>query len=202
MNRKEDIEWTHIWNVNCNDVDKKRILLVGDSICSGYYDTVYERLKDDFYVDKLATSRSIASKMYEDQLCSLLEDLPYDYISLNNGLHAFGLTTEEYKAAYEKILRLLEQRVFLVKSTPILRKDTLDGYREDRNPIVLERNRVVDELASQYGLEVCDLYTCVDGKPELFSADGIHYTKEGFALLGNYLADFIKRTVEKNEGEI
>lgn len=190
---REDIEWTRSWCTDCNDSTKPRILLIGDSICDGYYDTVFERLNSMYAVDKLVSSRSVESEVYKKQLELFLNDFKYDLISFNNGLHGFHLSKDEYSRAYEKILHMFgNAKVILTLSTPIMQADNLKCYNEKDNRIVIERNESVRSIGVKYGLPVCDLYSAVNKISEIRAADGVHYMEEGYKILGNTLAEFIE----------
>lgn len=56
-------------------------------------------------MDKLVSSRSIESEIYKNQLKLFLNDFNYEIISFNNGLHGFHLSAEDYKTAYEYMLK-------------------------------------------------------------------------------------------------
>ncbi len=191
---KEKTEWTRVWCVNCRDTEKKRILLIGDSVCDGYYDTVLDCMKENYNVDKLVTSRALDSEVFFAQLETILKDSTYHLISFNNGLHGFHLDAENYRDSYNRAMDLLKvYNVVILKTTPLTVPDDTENYGEE-NETVKERNRIAEHIAAERGLRVLDLYSYVFGNAEIRLPDGFHYTEQGYQLIGKYVADFLLHT--------
>ena len=164
---KEKTEWTRVWCVNCRDTEKKRILLIGDSVCDGYYDTVLDCMKENYNVDKLVTSRALDSEVFFAQLETILKDSTYHLISFNNGLHGFHLDAENYRDSYNRAMDLLKvYNVVILKTTPLTVPDDTENYGEE-NETVKERNRIAEHIAAERGLRVLDLYSYVFGNAEI-----------------------------------
>ena len=53
---RENIEWCDIWIPFATKIDKPRVLLVGDSITKGYYNSVIKDLKGKVYCAKFAST--------------------------------------------------------------------------------------------------------------------------------------------------
>ena len=191
---KENTEWTRVWWVNCRDTEKKRILLTGDSVCDGYYDTVSDCMKENYNVDKLVTSRALDSEVFFAQLETVLKDSTYHLISFNNGLHGFHLDAENYRNGYNRAMDLLKAyNVVILKTTPLTLPDDTENYGEE-NETVKERNQIAEHIAAERGLRLMDLYSYEFGNAEIRRPDGFHYTEQGYRIIGKYVADFLLHT--------
>lgn len=189
---KENIEWSNLWCSNCND-SKPRILLIGDSICEGYYEYVNEALCKDYNVDRLATSRTISTDYYKAQLRMVLGDNRYALISFNNGLHGIDLPCSEYRKAVGECLDMMtDSKVILLTSTPITKRGE-KNVLDELNNVVTERNKAVFEIARERALETCDLYNFVVNKTDIRSDDGYHYTKEGYRDIAEKLVQSLRK---------
>ena len=194
MNLK-DYEWAQMgWEKAENPV--RRVLLIGDSITGGYWDTVRGMAEDGMCVDKYITSKAINDPTYLRELEYFLSyGFKYDVVHFNNGLHGGGTSTE-YAAHYEGILKYIlnatNAKVVLALSTPT-REISSAEYTESNNAVI-EYNEAVCRIAEKYGSAVNDLYTTADGLSE-FCTDGIHYTQEGYQILGEQVFGFIKGAV-------
>jgi lysophospholipase L1-like esterase len=196
MSVLEDYEWTNIWWDKPSNKEK-RILLVGDSITNGYREFAKRVKGDAVYIDMYATSRAIDNKCFLKELFYILNDneLEYNIIHFNNGLHGFHLTVESYKEHYEyTVNKLIETKpnakIILANSTPITVLGDVNKL-DEKNQIVIERNRVVSEIAQKYNLQLNDLYNLVVDNTLIRVDDGFHYNAEGYKCLGNYVANLI-----------
>ena len=191
----ETIEWTNLWIEERGNREKRRVLLVGDSIVNGARSFVREAVGDGVLVDAMTTAHALDDPSYLTELSYMLGLCEYDLIHFNNGLHGFHLTVKDYEARYRETLRFLMERfprekLVLALSTPITVKAD-PGTPDPKNRVVEERNRVVKILAEEKGLALNDLYTPLLGRPELRSADGYHYLEEGYRLIGGEIARFL-----------
>jgi len=191
----ETYEWSHFWWER-SEVKEGRLLISGDSICHGYTDIVRSRMQP-IPVDSLSTSFSLDNPGLIQQLSLFLENtgLKYSAIHFNNGLHGKHITTEQYKELYTKTAEYLVKhangaRIILALSTPVTENDKIH-YQKFNNDVI-ERNDVVNEIAKNYGLEVDDLYSVVDGKAEIQTGDGYHFLREGYELLSDAVCSYIK----------
>ena len=106
---KEQFEWIHSW---CDETalnDLPRVLLVGDSITDGYQAKVRELLKGVCYVDYIATSYAVDSKMYNLLVGAFVADSKYDLIHFNHGLHGIHISKKSYKSRMKKLLSKIEK---------------------------------------------------------------------------------------------
>lgn len=194
---RENIEWCDIWVTNAQSDDKPRILLIGDSILIGYYNSVRDNLEGDAYCARFATSACVADPAFHQQLELMLSQYEYSVIHFNNGLHGIGYTEEEYLAGYEKAIQLIkkttpESKLVLVLSTP-LQSTSEKNYL---NPRIDERNRIVTNLAKKYGASVNDLNSISKDHPEYYK-DPYHYNAEAIELQGKQVVETIENLINR-----
>ena len=189
MPKRERYEWCNFWWDEDTLNDSPRILLVGDSITSGYRPFVTNLVSPDLRVDMLATSKAVDNPalLRELDYITSWHSYAYETIHFNNGIHGKHLSTEDYAKWYEcTLLHLLqgypEVRLILAHSTPTA----------DNDEMVVERNLSVTTLAAKYGLEIDDLYTPMIGRSELYYDDGVHFTDEGRKLQAKIVADAVR----------
>ena len=186
---KETYEWIHSWCDEAGKHDLPRVLLVGDSITHSYQNEVRELLKGKVYVDYVATSYAIDTKMFATLIDAFYKDDKYDLVHFNNGLHGEFINTRTYAAKLKKIVgKMTNSKVVLVTSTVVN-----EGENKIRHPrwhkIVEARNAAVNAIAKEKGYTVDDLYTVSLGiKKEDRLADGTHYDKGGVKILAEAVA--------------
>ena len=195
---KEWSEWITSWCSCAPQSDKPRVLLVGDSITQGYQTEVRKSLDGVAYVDHIATSYAIDSKIYNTLIENFAADSDYAIVHFNHGLHGIHISARTYKSRMKKLLGKLGK-----KSKIILANTTLvyeDGNRKRHAKWmkrVHERNEVVKELCAEYGYALDDLYsvslaidkTCRD-------EDGTHYLAAGYQTLASSVVESIKNAIK------
>ena len=191
--KREDIEWTQLWIPSLSKSDLPRVLLVGDSICNAYYESVAQQLAGKAYVAKLATSASLGDPAQLDQLTFLLKNYKFDVIHFNNGLHGFDYTEEQYKNDIPKLLDLFKKyapksKLIWALSTPMRKPAPNVAQFHPENPRVTARNKIVAEVAAKEGIPVNDLNSLVKDHPEYWSNDGVHFKPEGQAVEAKQVA--------------
>ena len=185
----------------------KTVVLIGDSIRMGYENTVRQTLRG------LAEVRSPEDNGGNsgNVLCHLEEwvtALRPHVVHVNCGLHdlktEFGQTQravplDEYSGNVKRILSLLKAGtdavVLWASTTPV--NETLhhknkpfDRFERD----VAAYNSAAAEAAGELGVPINDLYSCINriGPDRYLTSDGVHFTQEGYELLGAAVAAFIK----------
>ena len=196
---KEQFEWIHSWCDETLQDDLPRVLLVGDSITRNYQEKVRELLKGVCYVDYIATSYAIDTKMYNQLIYTFMTDSKYALIHFNHGLHGVHLSKKSYKSRMVKLLSKLDKdvKLILATSTIVYREGNkrLDGAWMKR---VRERNAAVQEIAEEKGCGVDDLYTVSASIPKEYRyVDGTHYLKGGNAMLAEMVAECIRKELKK-----
>jgi hypothetical protein len=200
---REDIEWTNLWIPYLSKpADLPRVLLVGDSICSAYYDGVAKELEGKAYAAKLATSASLGDPALLDQLRFVLGNYKFDAIHFNNGLHGFGYTEEQYRDAIPKLLALFKElapnaKVVWATSTPMREPAPNLQTISPKTQRVIARNQIVVDVAKKEGIPVDDLYALVVDHPEYWIDDGTHFKPEGQAVEAKQVAKHILEALAK-----
>ena len=193
---KEQFEWIHSWCDEAANDDLPRVLLVGDSIVDGYQAKVRELLHGVCYVDFIATSYGIDTKMYATLLLAFMTDSKYALIHFNNGLHGVHITKRTYQSRLEKLLTKVEKRskILLATSTVYYKA----GNKRLNTPWmkkVKERNDAMHALAEKKGYGVDDLFFVSTEIPkENRLEDGVHYTPQGY----NMLAEAVAKSIGEN----
>ena len=170
-----------------------------DSITHNYQEKVRELLKGVCYVDYISTSYAIDAKMYNQVVSTFISDSEYALIHFNHGLHGIHLSKKSYKSRMNKLLSKIDKEVKLIlaTSTIVYREGNkrLDGAWMKR---VRERNEAVQEIATENGYSVDDLYTVSVSIPKEYRyVDGTHYLPEGYAMLAKTVAECICMELKK-----
>ena len=178
----ETYEWDDIWFDHAPDTDKPRILLVGDSISKGYRTPAIKELNDSYHTDNWATSMAVDNPAFLKQLdLILMQAKGYKLIHMNNGLHGWHLSTEEYKKHYEAIIRhILENypqlKLVLALTTPVRIQETKELH--------------------QYTLPINDLYNSELIKSADTYTDTVHQNEEGYNILAKMVNNKIKEVLK------
>ncbi|NUP98464.1 MAG: SGNH/GDSL hydrolase family protein [Armatimonadetes bacterium] len=196
---RENIEWANFWFENTNDQKLPRVLLLGDSITWQYRPLVAERLKGIANVDALATSKAISDPAFLKEVAYATADYPHAVIHLNNGLHGWQVTPEEYEAGLRALLAQLraacpESRLVWASSTPVASKAEGVKLDEGANAVIVARNAIAQRVAEELGLPVNDLYAVVLGELEQLTArkGDLHYNERGKTLQAEAVVQVIK----------
>jgi lysophospholipase L1-like esterase len=187
MTQLERYEWCDFWWEEATSQDKKRVLLIGDSITRGYRPQVNKLLQGIAYVDMLATSKAVDNPCLLREMDYILNhrgDFIYQVIHINNGLHGFHLSAAEYEHHYDQVIGyLLEHshgaKVVVALTTPKTKEGEPAQLDAAINDKVIERNKAAERLAAKYKLELNDLYAQMLGKSDYRVADGYHYNSHG-----------------------
>jgi hypothetical protein len=195
----ERIEWSDVWVVNADRDDLPRVLLVGDSIVKGHYDEVERALEGKANLARYATSKFMGNPDFLAELEILLKGYEFDVIHINNGLHGWGYTEEQYRQSFSGLLDCLRKYaedagVIWSTSTPIRQSDDLSQL-DEKNARVVERNRISVEVMAKHAIPVNDLYGLVVDHPEYFSQDGVHYNEDGRAVQGRQVAEMVEEAL-------
>ena len=199
----ETIEWTDLW-ISSTDQIGPRVLFVGDSITRAYFGPAERALLDEtggggppWLSSRFTTSLSVCHPVFWTQLRSQLTAFPVDLVHFNHGLHGWDYTEDEYLAGYREVVDKITSefsavRVVLALTTPYRVAGDLLQFAP-RNERVVERNRLVVNLAKELGLPVNDLYTWLLPHAEWWGQDGVHLNENGNAALGALAAQAVRK---------
>ncbi|MCE5302455.1 MAG: SGNH/GDSL hydrolase family protein [Planctomycetaceae bacterium] len=199
---REDIEWCRIWIECAAKHDLPRVLLIGDSICVGYQETVSQELAGKAHVAMCASSSALGDPLLLDQIKLLLTNYPVDVIHFNVGLHGWYYSEEDYRKELPKLLEVLRKnapnaKLIWATSTPM----RPDPKNTGKNKRIERRNQAAAAVMAGQGVTVDDLFGLVqkmakdaasqaDSKkqPGPWRDDGIHYLPEARTLQGKQVA--------------
>ena len=192
----------------------KRVTLIGDCIRRDYQPTVRDELADVAEVwgpeETIKTTRDVLAGLDD----WVLGPRP-DVFHFNCGLHEirrfrpsdpqtvplpeFGRNLEEI---FRRIRENTETAITWAHTTPIFheRRDKLNTYGRLETDVV-EYNAVAAEVAGRYGARVVDLHrlTHENGKERYMARNGLHFTPEGYVMLGKAVAQAIRQELKASE---
>ena len=185
----------------------KEVTLIGDSIRMGYQSFVQKELQGWAQVwgpeENGGTSDNVLNHLEEWVLLRKA-----DIIHVNAGLHDMrraldatenAIPLEGYRHNVELILTRIrnetEARLIWATTTPVnseLHRESKGFHRLEAD--VAAYNEAATEVCDRLGVEINYLFEVVSesGRDRLLTADGVHFTDEGYALLGKAVAGFIR----------
>jgi hypothetical protein len=194
---REKTEWMQFYAKSAN-AEKKRILFVGDSIVNEYYNDVCDQFSNYSCV-KFTTSTSIVNDDFINQLNYVLGAYDYEFIHFNNGLHGFKHSEDQYENSFRKVVELLVKKagrnVALAESTPLDESLGNRSILEHRNIRINDRNEIVHNLATEFGLTVNPLHSAINPSDGDFK-DAYHQTPKGIAKLSDIVATFVASKID------
>lgn len=197
----EGIEWTNIWIPSADKSDLPRVLLIGNSITQGYYRFVEDSLQGKAYVARYTTSRGIIDPLLFEEIKNIIKHHKFKVIHYNNGLHGIYYTPEQYETGLKELVKVLKkygQGAELIGATSTRVLPGFKGWKTDEfnQKLIEKRNKILIKVCRENNIEVDDLYKVTKNHSEWFSADKIHYNKDGYKELGNQVADYILKRIE------
>lgn len=187
LSQLEKSEWNNVWWEQAPDINKPRILYIGDSISCGIRTFINELSDGEFLCDGFGTSKALDNVYFRDSIRLFgKQQRTRKIILFNNGLHGWHLNdTQEYKEYYEKMVNFLLKEY--EDTTLVLLLTT--GVADARNERVLVRNECVKEIAKKYNLPMIDLYAASVEYANLHVEDGVHFTDRGYEQLTKSLLE-------------
>ncbi len=203
--RRESIEWSDIWVPHADEDGLPRVLLAGDSITRGYYNGVEEALNGRAYCARYSTSKFIGHADFLVELTNLLNTYRFDVIHINNGLHGWDYTEEEYAASFPRLLEILAThaqgaRVIWANTTPVRTAKNPSNF-DPKTERVKARNRIAAEIMQTQHIPVNDLFSLAEQHPEFYSQDGVHFNDAGRAAQAKQVADVISKILPTPPGK-
>jgi hypothetical protein len=202
MSIPEEIEWT--WEVRPAhpELHLPNVLLLGDSISRNYFPQATKDLEGVANVYLMASSTSVGDPRLPHQIAEFaaMEGVRFSVVHFNNGMHGWGYTEEQYKAAFPQFLRAIRALVdehgelIWANTTPV-RPDATNGAT---NPRIDERNAIALSLVKSAGITIDDQHTLMLQHGELYE-DSIHFNSAGASIQGDQAA-FGIRSALRNTG--
>ncbi len=195
----------------------KKVILIGDSIRMGYQETVRQALAGlaevIYPAENGETSRNVLAHLDE----WVLRQAP-DVVHLNCGLHdlkrefdsgSVAVPVDEYQANVRRILEEIKGRtgaaVIWATTTPVNQARHRAAKTFDRfEPDVDRYNTAAGQAAAGLAVPVNDLAALVlaTGRDRLLDEDGVHFTEEGYTLLGRAVAEKIRPYLASGPGAL
>jgi len=197
---RESIEWCNIWIADVNDSSLPRVLLIGDSITQGYGPKVAEALKGRATVARLTTSKSLGDPVLLAEVALVLGQCAFDVVHVNNGLHGWGYSEDEYRRSFPELLATIRKhapraKIIWAMTTPVRTTPDLKEFSE-RTERVIARNKIAAEITAQEQIPVDDLFSLVKDHPEYWRGDGVHFNEKGVAAEAQQVADSIRNCLK------
>ncbi len=195
----ETYEWDQTWIENTEDLASPRVLYIGDSISIPTRVKLNETFGGKLRVDGFASSKAADHPFFTEsvRLFAAQQAAPYRAVLFNNGLHGWHLDdADAYPRHYERVVSELraffpQAAFFLLMTTPVA-----DPERDAR---VRSRNRATEKIAEANGLPTVDLYHADEALASYLSADGVHFTDEGYRILAGAVADALEPLLQKTD---
>ena len=195
----EPIEWT--WEVRPPHPNPQlpNVLLLGDSISRNYFPQVTKDLTGVANVYLMASSISVGDPRLSRQIeeFAAMENVHFRIVHFNNGMHGWGYSEAQYKAAFPQFLltvrSLIEKDGGLIwASTTPVRQDVIDGATNAR---VEDRNAIALELVKTAGVKLDDQHALMEQHRGLYE-DAVHFGPEGAKIQGDQAAALIRSALQ------
>lgn len=187
----ENYEWDNTWIEKTENLSKKRVLYIGDSISCGTRTQANIIADGEILFDGFGTSKSLDNPYYVESLLSFTKQGPNrNVIIFNNGLHGWHIPEDKYEELYVNFVNELvgnfpDTLIVLVLTTFV----TNENFHNDR---VIERNKIAKKIAKRFNLPIIDLYTVSEENKEFISDDGVHFLEKGYQILANEVLGVVK----------
>jgi lysophospholipase L1-like esterase len=192
----EEIEWT--WEVRPPHPDPKlpNVLLLGDSLSRNYFPQVTKDLAGVANVYLMASSISVGDPRLPREIreFAAMEHVPFRVVHLNNGMHGWGYTEAQFKAAFPEFLRTVRSLVasnsdlIWATITPVHPK-AFNGATNDR---IDARNAIAKGFITIAHIAVDDQHALMMQHRDLYQ-DTVHFNLAGSQLMGDQAAASILR---------
>jgi hypothetical protein len=195
----EEIEWT--WEVRPPHPDPNlpNVLLLGDSITRNYYPQVTKDLAGTANVYLMAVSTSVGDPRLPHQIAEFaaMENVQFRVVHFNNGMHGWGYTEPQYKAAFPSLLASVRSltekdgRLIWANTTPV----KANAFNGATNPRIDERNEIAKDQVQAAGIPIDDQHTLMTHHLDLYE-DTVHFGPAGAAIMGDQAAKSIQTALK------
>ena len=197
--QREPIEWSDLWLSHSTEDNKPRVLLIGDSIVRAFYPDVEKQLQDKAFVGRLSTSFFASDPLLLSQIIPLLNNFRFDIIYLNNGMHGWIRTEEEYAKGLALLVATVRAhapaaKIIIGNTTPLKEGPVTLDPSEPSASRIIQRNDIATALAKKEGLALCDMYTPLEKHPEYYT-DNIHFNEKGITIQAQLLSQAIEHAL-------
>lgn len=183
-----------------------KVLLVGDSICSGYHPLVAKSLEGKAEVTR-AGSGGRDTRYTLEKMPKWLGDQKWDVIHFNwglwdmrhhikNGTLSYEVPIEEYEANLRKLVKQMKAtgaKLIWANTTPVLWDKPGKGRTD---PDVIRYNQVACKVMKENDVAVDDLYQVIKPRIDELQAKAydsdVHYNEKGNQVLSEAVVQSIK----------
>jgi hypothetical protein len=183
-----------------------RVLLIGDSILSGYHAKAAELLRGKVSLDIWVTPKHIASGDLPADMKAIFAEHAYDVILFNDiGLHAWE-PGRIPQGKYEPLMRAHlanlrkfapQAKLIFATTTPMTTKTRPIAADPEFNPVIVQRNQIAAKVMQENHIPVADYYGILVPKLDLAAGDRFHWTKPAYELLAQCAAQQITRALSQ-----
>jgi lysophospholipase L1-like esterase len=187
----EEIEWT--WEVRPPHPDPKlpNVLLLGDSLSRNYFPEVTKDLAGVANVYLMASSISVGDPRLPREIheFAAMENVPFRIVHFNNGMHGWGYTEAQFKAAFPEFLRAVRSlaggniNLIWATITPVQPK-AFNGATNER---VDARNAIANSFIRAAHISIDDQHALMMQHRDLYQ-DTVHFNAAGSNLMGDQAA--------------
>jgi lysophospholipase L1-like esterase len=200
----EEIEWT--WEVRPPHPDPRlpNVLLLGDSLSRNYFPQVTRDLAGVANVYLMASSTSVGDPRLPRQIreFAAMENVPFRIVHFNNGMHGWGYTEGQYKAAFPEFLRTVRSLVaknaggtsalIWANITPV-EPNAFNGASNSR---IDARNAIARSFIDAAHIPIDDQHALMLQHQNLHQ-DTVHFNTAGSNLMGDQAAATIRSQLGK-----
>lgn len=196
--------------------ENPKILIIGDSISNGYTPFVQETLKDFADVFHNPGNAQHTGKGLKNIEKWIAED-EWDIIQFNWGLWdlcyrhpdskvqgkrdkingKITFNAEDYETNLDAIVKLIRKKSdakLIFVTTSYVPDQEAGRFMDD----AIKYNKIARRVMKANGVKINDIYEISKGIHFDFGKgdNDVHYTKEGYKLLGNRISDFLKKEIK------
>jgi hypothetical protein len=196
----EEIEWT--WEVRPPHPDPKlpNVLLLGDSLSRNYFPEVTKDLAGMANVYLMASSTSVGDPRlpHEIREFSAMENVPFRIVHFNNGMHGWGYTEAQFKAAFPEFLRTVRSLTgrngdFIWATITPVQPKAFNGATNER---IDARNAIAQGFIAAGHIRIDDQHALMLEHRDLYQ-DTVHFNAAGSNLMGDQAAASIRPLLER-----
>jgi lysophospholipase L1-like esterase len=196
----EEIEWT--WEVRPPHPDPKlpNVLLLGDSISRNYFPQVTKDLTGVANVYLMASSTSVGDPRLPREIrdFAAMEHVSFRIVHFNNGMHGWGYTEAQYKAAFPEFLHTVrslgaKNSALIWATTTPVKPQAFNGATNDR---VAARNAVARTFVDAAHIPIDDQHALMMRHQDLYQ-DTVHFNTVGSNLMGDQAAAMIRAQIRE-----
>ena len=196
------------WSLNkatIKDPKLPRVLLIGDSILSGYMGGVIKALEGKAYVDAWVNPYNQSEHLNKTLLPEVLANGPYDVVHFNMGLHGWQEgrikpgTFESLTKAYVEVIKakLPKAKIIWASSTPVMLEGDVKKLDPVINGTIIEHNRKAAKVMAEEKVPVNDFYSLLVDKLDLARGgkDKFHWNAPAYKILGDKCVESVLKSL-------